>query len=192
MRKTALALGLTAIALTGCVNSSDRVRDTQRTQGVSDIEYSLERENISKRIDITNDQNQVMFWYGLSGMGNIVAKAVVKGKVTSSEKRLEPRTTDDDYPTRGYVGDEMYRTNEIMGADKTYGNSDKYVFWFTPEEQYFQWNGLYILSNAPLRLEDPVINFSDIDYEEMQRAETAREALKGGKSVNNNLEVIQQ
>jgi len=172
----------------GCTDK--RAREMTFQQPAVKLEHSVERDNINKRLQLANDPTQIMWIYGLSDMGNVVFSSPVVGKVTSSTKRLEPRTMGGNNSITGYIGDDSYQTNEIMSADGTYGESDPYVFWFTPEQQYFQWNGKYILSNAPLRLERPILNMRDIDNEELARAQLASQALKQGKLVNNNLEVL--
>ena len=193
MKKTLRTLVLASactltLALFGCAES-ERVREMQKKQATYQITYSVERDNINKRLELSNDPTQIMWFYGLSDIGNIVLSSPVVGKLSSSTKRLEPRTTDNDSSTYGFVGNERYSTNEIMGADGTYGESDQYVFWFTPEKQYFQWNGRYILSSAPVKTEKVILNLRDIDYQELERGKKAEKALKEGKKITNTLEI---
>ncbi len=168
---------------------SDRVRRMNEQQQAVEIVHSVERENINKRLKIANDPNQIMWIYGLSDAGNVpIFYSPLVGKVTSSTKRLEPSHIAGQNSTIGYVAGEQFSTDEIMGADGTYGSSDPYVYWFTPEGQYLQWNGKYILSSIPLKFDKPILNVSDIDYVELQKGQKAREALKANKKVNNKLE----
>jgi hypothetical protein len=153
------------------------------------ITHSVERDNINARLKLANDPNQIMWIYCLSDVGNVLLSSPARGKVTSSTKRLEPRKMYNGGWTMGYVGGESYSTDEIMGADGTYGDSDPYVYWFTPEGQYFQWSGKYIASNVPLKLDRPVLNVRDIDQQELTRGKRAEEALKAGKKVTNDLQV---
>ena len=193
MRKS---LGLLVFAMTmpflmGNENcTSERVEQMNRNQETYEITHSVERDNINRRLKLANDPTQIMWIYCLSDTGVPVTFSPVVGKVTSSTKRLEPSATSSGSSTRGYVGKEQYYTHEIMGADGTYGSSDPYVYWFTPEGQYFQWSGKYIVSNAPIKLEKPILSIRDIDHEELQRANRASQALKAGQQVNNNLEII--
>jgi hypothetical protein len=176
----------------GCGNNS-RARTMSASQGTQEITHSVERDNINARLNLGNNPNQIMWVYCFSDMGNVMLSSVAKGKVTSSTKRLEPRKMYNGGMTTGYVGKEAYNTDEIMGADGTYGDSDPYVFWFTPEGQYIQWGSRnYVVSSVPLKLEKPVFNTRDIDYTELARGKKAEEALKAGKKVNNNLDVERQ
>ena len=168
-----------------------RAIEMNKQQPTYRLTHSVERDNINARLKLANDPNQIMWVYCLSDMGNVILGSPVRGKVSSSRKRLEPKTgsgTDGSHVV-GIIGDNRYLTDELMGADGTYGESDDYVYWFTPEGQYFQWSGRYIESNAPLKLDRPIFNTRDIDYQELERAKKAETALKSGKKVNNNLEV---
>ncbi len=190
-----LVIAATACNQESCAGPSSRADQMQKEQEAYQITHSVERDNINKRLKLANDPTQIMWIYCLSDMGNMVLSSPVVGKVTSSGKRLEPRETATStehgaYYTYGYVGKEKYATNEIMGADGTYGSSDSYVFWFTPEGQYFQWGGAYVLSNAPLKVDKPIFNVRDIDSEELKRGRQAEKALKDGKKVSNSLEVL--
>ncbi|HIH17955.1 MAG TPA: hypothetical protein HA282_01130 [Nanoarchaeota archaeon] len=186
----ALALGSAALMnLYGC-NQNPRVERMQNQQGSFKITHSVERDNINFKNEYANDPNKVMWIYCLSDMGNIVLTSPVVGKVTSSNKRLEPKTLSDESSIEFTIEGDRLNTDEVMGADGTYGESDQYVYWKTPEKQYFQWSGSYILSSAPLKLERPILNVRDIDYTELQRGRIAEQALKEGKKVKNNLEIL--
>jgi hypothetical protein len=75
----------------------------------------------------------------------------VKGKVTSSGKRLTPRSTVEKYVTGSgknettvYEGQRVviqggeYITTEILQDDGTYGNSVPYFYWFDANGRYHQ------------------------------------------------------
>ena len=186
---TAIVLG-GALALGSGCGKSDRVEKMESNQSTYEITHSVERDNINKRLALANDPTQIMWVYCLSDMGNVIISSPVVGKVSSSSKRIEPQTMDPDaIGERVKVGGTSYTTLEIMGADGTFGSSDPYIYWFTPEGQYLQWNGDYVVSNVPLKLEKAIFNVRDINYEELGRAKKAEEALKAGKKVNNSLEV---
>ncbi len=187
--RLATALTLTT-TLFGCATDQDRQDAAFRTHEVFQIENFVERKNILGRQKLFDDSNTILFVYGLSDFGNVIFRDIAIGKVTSSEKRLEPITTDEDNSVGFTHGDINIRTNEVMQVDGTYGSSDKYVYWFTPEGIYRQWNGSYIATPVPITLREPVINFSDVDKEDYVRAQNAKAALDAGKRVNDKLEVI--
>ena len=188
---TAIVLGGALALGSGCDNRSERIKKMEDTQGTYQITHSVERDNVNKRLALANDPTQIMWVYCLSDMGNVIISSPVVGKVSSSTKRLEP-SSGERYGTgidTHSIGGERYTSNELMGADGTFGSSDPYVYWFTPEGQYLQWNGEYVVSNVPLKLERAVFNIRDIDYNELNKGKKAEEALKSGKKINNNLEV---
>ena len=194
--KTAMMVGLAALTLGGCdmQQPDTREQQMQRAQQVEHIDYSVERDNINYRLKVTNDPNQIMWIYCLSDMGQVLLTSPVRGKVSSSTKRLEPTTIEGSHDTMSYlnevaIGGYRFYTKEVMGADGAYGASDPYVYWRTPEGQYMQWNGKYIESSVPLKLSTPVFNMRDIDYDMLGKAKAAENALKAGKPVSNSLEL---
>jgi hypothetical protein len=76
----------------------------QSEQEVFEITHSVERDNYNLRLTLANDPNQIQWFYGFSNMGNLIISMPVKGKVTSSSKRAEPKTMDDDTSERVKVG----------------------------------------------------------------------------------------
>ena len=130
--------------------------------------------------------------------GKIVKRMPVRGKVTSSGKRLEPTTAASGgagsgfYPDSPFkVGENGYwKTNEFIQPDGTYGNSDPYIYWFDPQGRYHQWGtagGLgYLLTDYPIDLhnsQDEITGMYNLDkaaYEWQQRQEVE---LKKKESV---------
>ncbi|GEM_PF-2864051 len=173
---------------------NERVEKVQQKQEAYEQTHSVERDNINTRLKLFDDPNHILWIYCLSDTGNVVLSSPLVGKVTSSGKRLEPREASGrvggDGHNYGYVGKEKYHTNEILGVDGTYGSSDSYVYWFTPEGQYLQWNGNYLLSSVPFKLEKHLFNTSNIDLEDLKKGQQAEKALKEGKKVSNTLELL--
>ena len=131
-----------ASLISGCDESTpreDRAQQAAREQPVADVEYSVERNNINERLRLTNDPNQLMWVYCMSMNGNVALSSPVVGKLSSSTKRIEPNVTRTVYEG-GFADHPNFRNIEEISADRTYGSSDNYVYWFTPEGQYFQWN----------------------------------------------------
>ncbi len=182
-----LALILLSVSPLSCEKDS-RTEIMQKAQPTTKLEYSIERENINKRLRLLNDQNQIRWIYCLSDTGNIILSSPVLVKVTSSTKRLEP-STGRVYGGHDYhiINGNEYVSDELMSADGTFGQSDQYIFWFTPEGQYFQWSGKYILSDVPLKLEKSVLSTDDVDYAELERGEKKEEALREVERIYNNL-----
>lgn len=148
-----LVVCLLFVSFFGCI-TNDRVSSAGVQQVEPDkIIGSVEQDNIKARLNIVNNPATTMWFYGLSDNGEIIFKSTVKGKVTSSEKRLEPITQHTEW---------QGNSPELIQADGTYGSSDLYVFWFDYSGNYFQWNGKYVLTTKPLNINTPTINFQEV------------------------------
>lgn len=113
------------------------------------LDNSLERANISKRLQLWNDSAKVSYIY-LTSYGKVMAFYTVKGKITSGNKRLTSpqKQVQSDYCGQGNC-DLVMDSPELDG---TYGSSAPYIFFWTTDGAYVQWNGEYMLSDQPLKL----------------------------------------
>ncbi len=107
---------------------------------------NAEIENIKKRLELTSNPGLTGFIILLNEMGQPVMYTSVKGKVTSGSKRL---TAPDHYTCDGGVCN--YRP--APSDEGTYGSSDSYIYFWTMSGQYIQWNGKYLYSEKPFRLD---------------------------------------
>lgn len=76
------------------------------------------------------------------------------GKVSSLNSYLFPAYEQD--KCNGY---EVVIEREVAGIDGTYGTNVSGIFFFTPEGNYFEYNGPYIYSDTPMEINDPVIHY---------------------------------
>lgn len=113
---------------------------------VPKLTHSLERENIRKRIILTNDPNTLQWIYPISN-GRVIGRFPVKGKVTSGQKRL---TSAMRVNTSGYQNDVVTDYPDEQGA---YGSSNEYIFWFDPAGNIYQWEGDYFVSTVPYEID---------------------------------------
>ena len=132
----------------------------------TDIEYSLERYNVIKRAYWVNGQREkamalpcavqrpLGYIVLLSDSGAVVGKFVVDGKVSSLNSYLFPA-----YEQNKCNGYEVVIEREVAGIDGTYGTNVSGIFFFTPEGNYFEYNGPYIYSDTPMEINDPVIHY---------------------------------
>lgn len=179
------SLAILVIVLAGCYNGRVETRTDAVLTAVPIHEQHdyLEANNINERLKLFDNENQLSWIILISQQGQIISYEPVRGKVTSSGKRLEPTTLStqvrfyDDY------------TYERISADGTFGSSDAYVFWFDPTGAYHQWNGLYYLTTVPIKISDVVFHTDDVDREQLLRQQLAIEALKAGKCVDNQLNI---
>lgn len=185
--KTIAALGLVgslalATMMIGCntPNSAQQTANEQNQQkmdqaakmmkevAVPTFNHSVERENIAKRLQVTNDANTLQWIYPTSA-GRVLGRFPVRGKVTSGSKRLTStqQVVGHSYGTNG--GGVVMETPDETGA---YGSSAPYVFWFDPAGNYHQWQGDYFMSPMPYQIEK---NYGTVSVE-IDQSEVAKKA----------------
>lgn len=122
------------------------------------LQSSLERQNISKRLQLFSDETKVSYIYLIS-YGKVMAFYTVKGKITSGSKRLtssqllvdscgnliQPGV---DQPCGTTAGTAV----SAPELDGTFGDSSPYIFFWTTDGTYVQWNGEYMMADQPLQL----------------------------------------
>ncbi len=121
------------------------------------LQNSLERENISKRLQLFSDPNKVSYIYLIS-YGKVMAFYTVKGKITSGQKRLTSSSRPVDMygiPANSDSGNSVYTFSDAPELDGTYGSSSPYIFFWTTSGVYVQWSGEYMMADQPLQLSTP-------------------------------------
>lgn len=173
------AVAIIATMLTGCTvaDASGSRADTYATMGAAntlqsnqptptDISYSLERYNLIRRAYWVNGQREKAntlicevekpLGYIVLFSGNTtVGSFVVDGKVSSLNSYLTP---DSEYYE--YSAGEYSKTNEwLADVDGSYGENDSGIFFFTPDGKYIEWTGVYLYSDIPFEVRDPVVTY---------------------------------
>ena len=179
MNSKILAIGLAAVLTTtvnacGDANYNDRaatlavgnkLAENQPTP--TDIEYSLERYNLTRREYWVNGMREraatlecpvekplgyiVLL---LEGVG-AVDSYVVDGKVSSLNSYLTP---DSEYYSTGST------TNKwLPDIDGSYGGNDDGIFFFTPDGHYKEWEGPYLYSDTPMHIENPIVTVKEVE-----------------------------
>jgi len=177
--KTRLFVLLLSIFVFGCEEygtkeaiSSSGVKATkvQITTNVKGI--TVEQENVKQRLLLDNKPGSIKHLYVISAYsGQVIVYSTVKGKVTSSGKRLTPyhiAAIDGQYVSRAHQGAEVniggtnFVTGEVIQDDGTYGHSVPYVYWWDTKGVYHQHyvSGGQILhvSSEPLKVKGIIIN----------------------------------
>lgn len=147
------------VSMSGAKQITDVVRIPLNSRG-----HTSEQQNIADRTNILNDPAKVLWAHLISLDGNLIKRFPVRCKMTSSGKRLEPRTAAQYGPTyRIKQADGSYQdysTAEFLQPDGTFGESDKYEFWFDPMGRYHQIGtagGIgYLLTDYPIDIENPI------------------------------------
>lgn len=180
-----LTLAALAVAFVGCgVEYTDGTReDTETTiqnakdlavaqPTPKDIDYSLERYNLIRRAYWVNGQREkaaavicpidkplgyiVLF----TESGSVVGRFVVDGKVSSLNSYLTPDSMF--YEVAGeYIQNGIGENEWLADVDGSYGENDAGIFFFTPDGKYVEWTGIYLYSDIPFEVDDPVVNIME-------------------------------
>lgn len=125
---------------------------------------TIEQNAIINRLKEDNKPGSIKHLYVISAYsGQVLIYSTVKGKVTSSGKRLSPYTLDSGSSFKVDFGDgHYYYTNEVLGDDGTYGSSGDYIYWWDSKgvfhQQYITGGMIMHISNEPLAVKSVVIN----------------------------------
>lgn len=180
---------LGAFLLTGCTETltSSTEQEIESTLGIgdklsknqptpTDIDYSLERYNLIRRTYWVNGQREkantlvceVEKPLGYVALflenGACAGKFIVDGKISSLNSFLTPST---DYEARSYyngVGKSVYEI-ELPDVDGSYGSNDNGIFFFTPDGKYVEWSGIYLYSDIPFEVQNPVVMYNEVTNE---------------------------
>ncbi len=135
---------------------------------------TIEQNNIISRLKMDNTPGSIKHFYVLSAYsGQVILYSTVKGKVTSSGKRLNPLTVSTQNPNnsgRDGIRVEMsgneYRTAEVLQDDGTYGSSVDYLYWWDVRGAYHQLyptGGQIIhISDQPMPVKNIIVNFEQV------------------------------
>lgn len=185
MKKGLIVLMLAAmcIALAGCnetsvgaartdtlttIENADRMQDKQATP--TDIDYSLERDNLIRRAYWVNGQREkaismpcpvdrpLGYIALFTESGAVVGNFIVNGKVTSLNSFLTPDSEYYEYS----AGDSAKKNRWLADVDGSYGENDDGIFFFTPDGKYIEWTGIYLYSDIPFTVDNPVIRVEGI------------------------------
>lgn len=173
----ALFLGVLTVALLGGAQSGCEPNAPVSASGLKKAEvkvpvgsdgFSIEQRNVRDRVMEDNKPGSIKHLYIISAYsGQTILYSTVRGKVTSSGKRLAPREVTGSYnqTVPGFALDidgRTHYTNEILQDDGTYGSSVEYLFWFDSKgiyHQHYPAGGQIIhVSGEPIAVKSVVIN----------------------------------
>lgn len=152
------------------IHTADTLAENQPTP--TDISYSLERYNLIRRAYWVNGQREkantlvceiekplgyiVLF----TESGGVVGRFVVDGKVSSLNSYLTPDS--EYYEITGETKDNSYEENKwLADIDGSYGENDNGIFFFTPDGKYIEWTGIYLYSDIPFEVSDPIVKVGE-------------------------------
>jgi hypothetical protein len=107
---------------------------------------TVEQRNVRDRLAMDNKPGSIKHLYVISSFsGQVLLYSTVRGKVTSSGKRLTP--TSSNYTSNAQGSDGFwvnlpnggsFRTSEVLQDDGTYGTSAEYLYWWDVQGRYHQ------------------------------------------------------
>jgi hypothetical protein len=148
-----ITCSVVALMLTGCIEQAP-TNKTEQAKKAADAANSIkfnenaEIDNIKRRLELTSNPGQLGFIILLNEMGQPVLYTSVKGKVTSGSKRL----TQPDRASSSWGGGNNTVVRAAASDEGTWGSSGEYIFFWTANDEYIQWNGKYMYSDKPFRL----------------------------------------
>lgn len=177
MTTRSLTLALAAAALFTVACDIQPTAAPQSSSGVSKAEVhvktgsdglTVEQRNVRDRLTADNAPGSIKHLYVLSAYsGQVLIYSTVRGKVTSSSKRLTPVTvaTSAGEYMRGIpitIGGRELATGEVLEDDGTYGSSVPYIFWFDAKgvyhQHYVEGGQIVHVSDQPLAVKSVVLN----------------------------------
>lgn len=170
-----LALSFLSIAATG--EESCYKAPQQSASGVSAITQKVmagadglttEQRNVRERLVQDNKPGAIQHLYIISAYsGQVLLYSTVRGKVTSSGKRLTPSLVTDGAIGAFRVdalsgGGGVIYTDEVLGDDGTYGSSVEYIYWWDSQgiyhQHYVQGGQIVHVASAPIAVKSVVLN----------------------------------
>lgn len=127
--------------------SNKEIQTKKAEEAAASLSFTdnAEIDNIKRRLDLTGNPGLVGYVILLNEMGQPVFYTGVKGKVSSGSKRLTQ-------PYRRYTDTYGSDIAAAPSDEGTWGSSNEYIFFWTTNDQYIQWNGKYLYSDKPFRL----------------------------------------
>lgn len=148
------------------MNIANKLQSNQPTP--TDIDYSLERYNLIRRAYWVNGMREkantlpcevekplgyiVLF----TESGAVVGSFVVDGKVSSLNSFLTP---DSEYYEYTPAGEYSAKNDWLSDVDGSYGENDNGIFFFSVQGNYYEWTGIYLYTDVPMIIDEPVIKF---------------------------------
>lgn len=135
--------------------------------------HTTEQLNVMQRLTEDNKPGSIKHLYIISAYsGDVILYSTVRGKVTSSGKRLTPVTVTDAVNSstnyRGFgvdIGGQRAYTQEVIQDDGTYGSSVEYIYWFDSKgvyhQQYVTGGMIVHVSSQPIAVKKVILNLEN-------------------------------
>ena len=139
-----------------CCNENNKSITQVRVQTQANG-LTIEQENIKKRLEMDNEIGSIKHLYVISAYsGQVLIYSTIKGKVTSSGKRLNPLNV----AFRTNFNRTIWKkTEEVLQDDGSYGSSIDYLYWWDTKGIYHQH---YIVDGQILHISDQLLAVKNI------------------------------
>lgn len=115
---------------------------------------SIERRNLTEKLLRFNDVNKIAYVTLLSDYGTVIATYTIQGKVSSNQSSLTS-------PVQNWSRDAQVVS---PSDDGSYGENESGIFFFTTGGVLVQWNGKFLLTDAPQQIVTaPVVTYNISD-----------------------------
>lgn len=181
MKMKLMTIVVAALMLPSCMEESNPTTSSgsvsKKTVAVStDADgWTVEQKNIAERLKRDNVAGAIKHLYVISPYsGQVILYSTVKGKVTSSGKRLTPNTVnvqDGQYVGSSHtglavnIGGQTKATSEVLQDDGAYGSSCEYIYWFSSKGTYhshfFTGGQIIHVSDQPIAVKNITLNLEE-------------------------------
>lgn len=127
----------------------------QANDPVPQLSDSLERANVIEHLKRNNLPDRIRYIYLLADTGGIYAHFTIKGKVTSTGAQLTPT---DDFARKCTTCD--WAVVQGPTDDGSFGGDEGGIYFFTDTGSEVQWNGRWLLTDEPLKIQSPTLTLS--------------------------------
>lgn len=141
------------------------VKQTSTTVATNAQGLTAEQQNVRDRLIEDNKPGAIKHLYVISAYsGQVLLYSTVRGKVTSSGKRLSPTSVAAGTGNNCCGGYDFQgrHTSEVLQDDGTYGTSVDYVYWWDTKGTYFQHyvtgGEILVVTSQPMAVKGVVMN----------------------------------
>lgn len=127
---------------------------------VDALKDSLERRNLKEHLLRYNNPSKISYIYLLADTGGIYTFFTIKGKVSSNQSQM---TTQELIVRRCWSGTCDSAVVGAPGDDGSYGPNEDGIFFFTTDGVMVTWNGKYLLTDAPLKIDPAKLVLTYVD-----------------------------
>lgn len=166
----------TPTSTSGVSKATINIKPTFQFEGRA---VTAEQFNIMTRQKRANTVGSIKHLYVVSAFsGDVIIYSTVKGKVTSSGKRLTPKLVtaqDGQYVSNAHngipvdIGGMTYYTSEVLQDDGSYGSSNAYLYWVDARgaghEQYVTGGTFVHVSDVPMNFPKIILNLENTAVE---------------------------